>query len=116
MIINLDLYPRIRCMNKACGRLMEAFYEHLNEGNRSAYPDPGHFAEVLLHAYKNGDVSALLLELCNRSMFDILKDAYLIPKRFHGKCGENPVLLTDADGNLLTDKTDVVTKHEYKNF
>lgn len=111
-----NIFSRILSSDKACERLMEAFYEHLNEDNRSADPDPRHFAEVLLHAYKNGDVSALLLELCNRSMFDILKDAYLIPKRFHGKCGENPVLLTDADGNLLTDKTDVVTKHEYKKF
>lgn len=111
-----NIFSRILSSDKACERLMEAFYEHLNEDNRSADPDLSHFAEVLLHAYKNGDVSALLLELCNRSMFDILKDAYLIPKRFHGKCGENPVLLTDADGNLLTDKTDVVTKHEYKKF
>ena len=33
---------------------------------------------------KNGDVSALLLELCGGSMFDLLRDAYLIPKKFHG--------------------------------
>ena len=57
-----------------------------------------------MNAYKNGDVSALLLELCHRSMFDLLKEAYLIPKRFHGKAGENPILLTDADGKLLADK------------
>jgi len=25
-------------------------------------------------------------------MFDLLKEAYLIPKRFHGKAGENPIL------------------------
>ena len=69
-----------------------------------------------MNAYKNGDVSALLLELCHRSMFDLLKEAYLIPKRFHGKAGENPILLTDADGKLLADKKNLVSKHEYKKF
>ncbi len=37
-------------------------------------------------------------------MFDLLREAYLIPKKFHGKAGENPVLLTDVDGNLLPGK------------
>ena len=80
---------------EACDRLNEVFYEHLE--NYQEINDDGdrHFAEVLLQAYKNGDVSALLLELCGGSMFDLLRDAYLIPKKFHGKSGENPVLLTD---------------------
>ena len=42
-------------------------------------------------------------------MFDLLKESYLIPKRFHGKNGENPVLLTDPDGNLLKSKTGKIT-------
>mgnify|MGYP000302587620 CR=1 FL=1 len=70
----------------------------------------------MLKAYENGDVSAVLLELCNRSMFDLLKEAYLIPKRFHGKTGENPVLLTDINGKVLNTKQSVVSRHEYKKF
>ena len=105
---------------RVCGlkndALMETFYDHLCDDNRYMDPDPHHFAEVLLNAYKNGDVSALLLELCNRSMFDLLKESYLIPRRFHGKCGENPVLLTDVDGDLLEEEKAVVSKHEYKKF
>ena len=74
---------------EAFDRLNEVFYEHLE--NYQEINDDGdrHFAEVLLQAYKNGDVSALLLELCGGSMFDLLRDAYLIPKKFHGKSGEN---------------------------
>ena len=34
-------------------------------------------------------------------MFDLLREAYLIPKRFHGKAGKNPVLLTNPEGELL---------------
>ena len=99
---------------EACDRLNEVFYEHLE--NYQEINDDGdrHFAEVLLQAYKNGDVSALLLELCGGSMFDLLRDAYLIPKKFHGKSGENPVLLTDVEGKLLESKKREVTAHEYE--
>lgn len=111
-----NIFSRILSSNEFCERLLETFYDHLCDDNRYMDPNPHHFAEVLLNAYKNGDVSALLLEICNRSMFDLLKEAYLIPKRFYGKSGENPVLLTDADGNLLEEKKDLVSKHEYKKF
>lgn len=111
-----NIFSRILSSEQSCERLMETFYDHLCDDNRYMDPDPHHFAEVLLNAYKNGDVSALLLELCNRSMFDLLKESYLIPRRFHGKCGENPVLLTDVDGELLQEKKAVVSKHEYKKF
>ena len=47
--------------------------------------DPDHFLQVLFHAYQNGDVSALLLELCGKSMFDLLHEAYLIPKKIPWK-------------------------------
>ena len=111
-----NMFSRILSSDQYCERLMDAFYDHLCDDKRTTDPDPHHFAEVLLGAYKNGDVSALLLELFNRSMFDLLKETYLIPKRFHGKNGENPVLLTDVDGNLLNDKADLVSRHEYKKF
>ena len=111
-----NMFSRILSSDVYCKRLLDTFYDHMCDDNRSVDSDPTHFAEVLLNAYKNGDISALLLELCHRSMFDLLKEAYLIPKRFHGKCGENPVLLTDADGNLLEEKKGLVSRHEYKKF
>lgn len=110
------IFSRILSSDDCCERLLDTFYDHLDDENRYVDPDSHHFAEVLLNAYKNGDVSALLLELCHRSMFDLLKEAYLIPKRFHGKAGENPILLTDADGKLLADKKNLLSKHEYKKF
>lgn len=111
-----QIFSRILSSEAACKRLSEIFYDHLLDDNRYVDPDPHHLAQVLLTAYKNGDVSAVLLELCNRSMFDLLKESYLIPKRFHGKAGENPVLLTDENGLLLENKADEVSKHEYKKF
>lgn len=111
-----NIFTRILSSEEACQRLQETFYNHLCDDNRIVDTDPEHFAEVLLNAYKNGDLSAFLLEICNRSMFDLLKEAYIIPKRFHGKTGKNPVLLTDSDGNLLESKRELVTKYEYKKF
>ena len=110
-----NIFSRILSSKQSCERLMETFYDHLCDDNRYMDPDPHHFAEVLLNAYKNGDVSALLLELCNRSMFDLLKESYLIPRRFHGKCGENPVLLTDVDGALLEEKKQLCQNMNIKN-
>lgn len=110
------IFTRILSSESSCERLLDTFYNHLGDNPLYVDPDSKHFAQVLLNAYKNGDVSALLLEICNRSMFDLLKEAYLIPKRFHGKAGENPVLLTDASGNLLDSQKKFVTKHEYKKF
>lgn len=110
------IFSRILSSETACERLSETFYYHLLEDNRYIDPDPRHLAEVLFTAYQNGDVSAFLLELCNRSMFDLLKEAYLIPRRFHGKAGENPVLLTNQDGLLLESRKDLVSRHEYKKF
>lgn len=110
------IFSRILSSEGACERLRDAFYDHLLDDNRYVDPDPHHLAEVLLTAYQNGDVSAVLLELCNRSMFDLLKESYLIPKRFHGKGGENPVLLTNEEGELLEGKAEEVPKHEYRKF
>lgn len=107
------IFSKIFASKEGCGRLKDVFMERLEEENISG-DSAEHFVEVLFHAYKNGDVTALLLELCGRSMFDLLREAYLIPKKFHGKAGENPVLLTDVDGNLLQDKK--VLPREYAKF
>lgn len=85
-----NMFSRILSSEESCERLMETFYDHLCDDKREMDADPQHFAEVLLNAYKNGDVSALLLELCNRSMFDLLKEAYLIPAVSMGKAARIP--------------------------
>lgn len=111
-----EIFSRILTSREACRRLRDVFYEHLGEDELEQDQSPEHLAEVLFQAYRNGDVSAVLLELCNRSMFDLLREAYLIPKRFHGKSGENPVLLTDVDGKLLKEKKTLVSRHEFEKF
>lgn len=111
-----EIFSRILTSEEACRRLRDVFYEHLGDDGLEQDESASHLAEVLFGAYKNGDVSAVLLELCNRSMFDLLREAYLIPKRFHGKAGENPVLLTDVEGQLFKDKKPSVSRHEFEKF
>ena len=84
------IFSKILASPEASGRLSGVFYDHIDDDHRLTDNDRDHFLQVLFHAYQNGDISALLLELCGRSMFDLLREAYLIPKKFHGKAGENP--------------------------
>lgn len=95
-----EIFSKILNSPAACARLSEVFYDRLDADDISPDSDPEHFARVLFTAYENRDISALLLEICQRSMFDLLREAYLIPKRFHGKAGMNPRLLTKPDGSL----------------
>ena len=111
-----DIFSRILASPEASRRLREVFYQYLDDEHMLVDEDPDHFLQVLFHAYQNGDVSALLLELCGKSMFDLLREAYLIPRKFYGKAGENPVLLTNVEGELLPETGKMVSAHEYGKF
>ena len=111
-----DIFSKILASPEASGRLRKVFYQYLDDEHMLVDEDPDHFLQVLFHAYQNGDVSALLLELCGKSMFDLLREAYLIPRKFHGKAGENPVLLTNVEGELLPEAGKMVSAHEYEKF
>ena len=111
-----DIFSKILASPEASRRLREVFYQYLDDEHMLVDEDPDHFLQVLFHAYQNGDVSALLLELCGKSMFDLLREAYLIPRKFHGKAGENPVLLTNVEGELLPEAGKMVSAHEYEKF
>lgn len=100
----------------ACERLSSVLYDHLSDDDMQIDPDPKHLVQVLLTAYTNGDISALLLELCGRSLFDLLREAYLIPKRFHGKAGKNPELLTTPEGDVIEEKKSLSQSMSSRNF
>ena len=75
------IFSRILSSDDCCERLLDTFYDHLDDENRYVDPDSHHFAEVLLNAYKNGDVSALLLELkCVHSRWYCMPGAVVFPK------------------------------------
>lgn len=46
------IFSRILSSDDCCERLLDTFYDHLDDENRYVDPDSHHFAEVLLNAYK----------------------------------------------------------------
>ena len=63
-----DIFSKILASPEASRRLREVFYQYLDDEHMLVDEDPDHFLQVLFHAYQNGDVSALLLELCGKSI------------------------------------------------
>lgn len=70
----------------------------------------------MLDAYKNRDLTALLMAICQNSMFDLLRNSFLAPFRFNADGQENPVLLTDENGNFLREKGIHVSDRDYDRF
>lgn len=78
----------------ACERLQDLFFEALSNTGDGNLTEKG-FASALFQAYQNRDMSAFLMAICENSMFDLLRNSFLIPIRFHDKGVTNPVRLTD---------------------
>lgn len=103
---------------EACERLRHLFYGELGvedadeaEGELSAQQ----FARALFDAYENRDLTAFLIAICENSMFDLLRNASCAPFRINADGHENPILLTDEDGNLLPGVRGV-SDHDYRSF
>lgn len=109
-----NIFHKILASKEACARLRETFNSSLEDFQESEELNNETFSKVVLDSYSNQDISALLLAICGKSMFDLLRDAYLIPQTFHGKAGENPVLLTSPSGDLLEGKD--VSHHTMRRF
>ena len=112
------LFDKILENPQACERLMETFYESLeSDGEYSGEVlPPEKFAKALFDAYKNKDLTAFLLAICQHSMFDLLRNAYLVPFRFNADGHTNPYILTDGSGNLLNDCKKAVPDKMYHKF
>ena len=109
-----NIFHKILSSKEACARLRETFNSSLEDFQGSEELNNETFSKIVLDSYSSQDISALLLAICGKSMFDLLRDAYLIPQTFHGKAGENPVLLPSPSGDLLEEKD--VSHHTMRRF
>ena len=67
----------------ACEKLQETFANYLCY-NDDAYDAPlpaEEFAQALFNSYHNRDLSAFLMAICNNTLFDLLRNSFLIPYR-----------------------------------
>ena len=112
------LFEKILKDPEACRRLTETFYESMDADTdiECGYLPPEKFAYALLDAYKNRDLTALLMAICHNSMFDLLRNSFLAPFRFNADGQENPVFLTDEKGNFLREKGIHVSDRDYDRF
>lgn len=81
------LFEKILQNPEACRRLTETFYSELNidPDILEGYLPPEKFARALFSAYKNRDITELLMAICQNSMFDLLRNSFLAPFRFDEK-------------------------------
>ena len=100
-----QIFDEILKNPRACERLKDTFFAAIpsaEESEGAGTDIPGTvFAAALFNAYENKDLSAFMMAVCNNSVFDLLRNSFLIPIRFNDKGVENPIFLTDENGNLL---------------
>lgn len=111
------LFKKILSDPWACEKLQETFCKYLfcseDEATPLSAPD---FTQALFNAYDNRDLSAFLMAICQHSLFDLLRNAYLIPFRFNADGKQNPVIMTDDNGNLLPEYKKHSTKKNMNIF
>ena len=56
------------------------------------------------------------MAICQHSLFDLLRNSYLIPFRFNADGKQNPVIMTDDNGNLLPEYKKAFHQKEYEHF
>ena len=62
------------------------------------------------------DLSALLMCLCNNTVFDLLRNSYIIPYRFNADGHQNPIIMTDEHGNPLPEYKHISHDKNYIHF
>ena len=101
----------------ACERLQETFCNYLfcNDEFDSSLSSQD-FSEALFDAYQNKDLSAFLMAICQNTLFDLLRNSYLIPYRFNADGKENPIIMTDDTGRLLPKYCGDIHNKDYQHF
>ena len=96
---------------------METFNENLVYNDEFDVSLPAEkFAKALFNAYTNRDLSALLMCLCNNTVFDLLRNSYIIPYRFNADGHQNPIIMTDEHGNPLPEYKHISHDKNYIHF
>lgn len=113
------LFHKIEEDEWACKKLMETFCNYLFSNDGVDLPDnpsATEFTQSLFNAYRNRDLSAFLMAICKNTVFDLLRNAFLIPYRFNADGTQNPIIMTDINGHLLPEYTKSIHEREFRHF
>ena len=111
------LFKKISEDKWACEKLMETFCSYLFSNDGVDLPDSPsstEFAQALFNSYRNRDLSAFLMAICQNTVFDLLRNAFLIPYRFNADGKQNPMIMTDENGMLLPEYKRSIHEREYR--
>lgn len=111
------LFQKILADPWACDKLFETFCNDLfsnDELEDSLSADE--FCQALFRAYHNRDLSAFLMAISKNTLFDLIRNSYLIPYRFNADGKTNPVIMTDENGVLLPEFKNCIHEKEYQHF
>ena len=101
----------------ACEKLQATFCDFLFCNDEFDHPlSPEEFSKALFESYKNRDLSAFLMGICQNTIFDLLRNSFLIPYRFNADGKQNPIIMTDEKGLLLPEYANPFYKKEYTSF
>lgn len=98
---------------------METFCSYLFSNDGVDLPDSPsstEFARALFNSYRNRDLSAFLMAICQNTVFDLLRNAFLVPYRFNADGRPNPIIMTDEKGVLLPEYKKSIHEREYHHF
>ena len=91
------LFQKILNDHWACEKLQETFCNCLFCNDDSdAGISPAEFSRALFNAYTNRDLSAFLMGICQNTLFDLLRNSFLIPYRFDADGKQNPVIRSQS--------------------
>ena len=111
------LFKKISEDKWACEKLMETFCSYLFSNDGVDLPDSPsstEFAQALFNSYRNRDLSAFLMAICQNTVFDLLRNAFLIPYRFNADGKQNPMIMTDENGILLPEYKNIFLAQAYR--
>lgn len=101
----------------AYNKLFQTFCDNLFCNDASVTTlSPLQFTKSLFNCYSNKDLSAFLMAITQNTMFDLLRNSFLIPYRFNADGNQNPVIMTDDKGLLLPEYADISHEKDYQHF
>ena len=111
------LFDKILSDKWAYNKLFQTFCDNLFCNDDSeAILSPLQFTEALFNCYSNKDLSAFLMAISQNTLFDLLRNSFLIPYRFNADGKQNPIIMTDDNGILLPEYKNTVHEKDYQHF
>ena len=111
------LFDKILSDKWAYNKLFQTFCDNLFCNDDSSTDlSPLQFTEALFNCYTNKDLSAFLMAISQNTLFDLLRNSFLIPYRFNADGKQNPIIMTDDNGILLPEYKNTVHEKDYQHF